>query len=257
MIAPVADFTDTQLERYARQIVLRDIGGTGQARLANASAFVVGAGGLGLPVLMYLAGAGAGTLGVADDDAVSLSNLHRQVWYTTPQVGEAKTTAASQRILALNPDVQVHTHASRLTEADAATLLSGYDVLLDCSDNPATRHLLGRLSHTLKIPLVHGAAIGMRGYVATFDSGNDPQSPCYHCLFREEDGAEQGATCTAAGVIGPLPGVIGTLQAIAAIRLLAGVGGAAHGTLTTFDAARFAMRQSAISKDPQCPVCSH
>jgi adenylyltransferase/sulfurtransferase len=255
--ASTADFTDTQLERYARQIVLRDIGGVGQARLANASAFVVGAGGLGLPALMYLAGAGIGRLGIADDDTISLSNLHRQVWYTTEQVGESKAAAAARYVQALNPDVQVHAHTGRLVEEDAPTLLSGYGIVLDCSDNPVTRHLLGGLSHTLKIPLVHGAAIGMRGYVATFDSGNAPVSPCYHCLFREEDGAAQGATCTAAGVIGPLPGVIGTLQATAAIRLLAEIGEAAHGILTSFDTARFTMRQSTITKDPECPVCSH
>lgn len=250
-------FTDEQLERYSRQIVLNGFGGTGQEKLHRGSALVVGLGGLGLPVAMYLAGAGIGRLGLADRDAISPSNLHRQVWYGMGQVGTPKVVAAAEAIRALNPDVRVETHVTRL-EDDRPThaLASNYDILIDCSDNAPTRHLLGRLSHIVRKPLVHGAAIGFKGYVAAFDSAGNRDAPCYHCFFREEDGMEHGATCTAAGVLGPVPGVIGTLQSVAAVRILAGIGEPGYGRLTVFDALTQRFHQSHIIKDPECPLCS-
>lgn len=235
--------------RYARQLRLDEVGEAGQQRLLDARAIVVGAGGLGSPVAMYLAAAGVGTIGIVDFDRVDLTNLHRQIIHDTPSVGSLKTESAARRLEAINPTIKVETDQVRLSEENAADLIARYDVVVDASDNFPTRLALNGAAIETGIPLVHGAALRFEGTVAVFDP---PSGPCYRCLFPVLP--EDGATCSDVGVLGALTGVIGSTQAVEAIKVLLGVN-ALSGELLTYDALDSRWTRLRFDKDPACPAC--
>jgi molybdopterin/thiamine biosynthesis adenylyltransferase len=225
----------------------------GQGRLRAASVLIVGAGGLGCPAALYLAAAGIGQLTLADSDAVDLTNLQRQILYRSDSVGARKVEAARVALNAVNPDVKVATLDSRIDARGAAKLAAEADIVLDCSDNFATRHAINRACVRAGKPLVSGAAIRFDGQIAVFDL-TKADSPCYSCLF-PEDGEVEEVQCSTMGVFAPLTGVIGTMQAMEAIKLLAGVGESLNGRLLIFDAKKTEWRSMRVKKDPACPVC--
>src|SRR5215218_7675382 len=232
--------TPDELERYARHIVLREVGGPGQAALGRARVLVIGAGGLGAPVLLYLAAAGVGTLGVIDDDTVGLSNLQRQVIHGTPEIGASKVKSAASAIARLNPHVKVATHAERLTAANALALISQYDIVADGSDNFATRYLVSDACYFAKKPLVTAAVGTFDGTLTTLrahETGADGQpNPTYRCLFPEPPPAGSVPACAEAGILGALPGVVGSLMALEVIREIVGFGEGLVGRLLMIDA---------------------
>ena len=232
--------SEAELERYARHIVMREIGGQGQAALKRASVLVVGAGGLGAPVLMYLAAAGVGTLGVADDDEVSLSNLQRQIIHTTPDIGMAKVTSAAEKIAALNPHVNVVPHRTRLTVGNAEELIGQYDIVVDGSDNFHTRYLVADICETLKKPLISAALGVFDGSLTTLRpferNAQGDLSPTYRCLFPEPPAPGVVPTCEEAGILGALAGVLGSMAALEVIREITGFGEGLVGRLLMVDA---------------------
>lgn len=242
-------FSTDQRTRYARHIRLPGVGEEGQQKLLSARVLLVGAGGLGSPVALYLAAAGVGTLGIVDDDRVDRSNLQRQVIHDIGKVGEKKIESARQAITALNSDVKVETHDVRLTADNAAELIAGYDVVVDGSDNFDTRYALNDASVELGIPVVHGSIFRFEGQVTVFD----PRSgPCYRCLFPEAPPPELAPNCAEAGVLGVLPGVIGTLQATETLKLLLGIGEPLIGRLLTYDALEQDVTTLSLSKSGSC-----
>ncbi|MGQ0545697.1 MAG: HesA/MoeB/ThiF family protein [Betaproteobacteria bacterium] len=245
---------DEQLLRYSRHILLPEIGIEGQEKLRAASALVVGAGGLGCPAALYLAAAGVGRLTLADADQVDLTNLQRQVLYRTDSVGAPKVEAARSALNAINPDVEVVALSKRLGDTDLASLALRVDIVLDCTDNFATRKAINRACVRARKPLVSGAAIRFDAQLMVFDlrSGD---APCYACLFPEEGEVEE-VQCSQMGVFAPLTGVIGALQAMEAIKLLAGIGETLDGKLVVFDAKRAEWRTVKVGKDLACAVCS-
>ncbi|MCQ8897645.1 molybdopterin-synthase adenylyltransferase MoeB [Limnobacter humi] len=245
---------DAELLRYSRHILLDDIGIEGQTRIANATVLVVGAGGLGCPSALYLASAGVGTLIMADDDEVDLTNLQRQVLHTTARVGMPKVDSAREQLLQINPLIQIEPLNKRLEGTGLEALVARADVVLDCSDNFKTRHAVNRACVKLGKPLVSGAAIRLDGQLACFELQN-PQAPCYHCLFPEGDDVSE-VRCATMGVFAPLTGVIGTLQASEALKILAGFGKPLYSTLQIYDARACEFTRMRIRKDPACPVCS-
>jgi len=242
---------DDALLRYSRQIMLPQIGIEGQERLRASGALIVGLGGLGSPVAMYLAAAGIGTLELCDDDRVDLSNLQRQVAHTTARIGEPKVHSAAQALRALNPDTRIEEHARRLGGEALDRAVQRVDLVLDCSDNFETRFALNRTCHAHGTPLVSGAAIRWDGQVAVFDQR--PGSPCYRCLYDEQ--GEDDLRCSENGVAAPLVGVIGSLQALEAMKLLCGVGESLGGRLLVLDALAMQWRELRLRPDPDCPVC--
>jgi molybdopterin/thiamine biosynthesis adenylyltransferase len=246
-------FTSNERERYARHIMLREIGGPGQQRLKAATVALVGAGGLGAPAGLYLAAAGVGRLRVIDDDRVSLSNLQRQVIYRTADVGEAKAARMADALAALNAHVEVEAVDARLTAANAAALLSGADVILDGSDSFETRFAVNAAAHALGRPLVSGAVGRWDGQVGVFASGVDPGAPCYRCFVPEAP--PDAETCAAVGVVGALTGVVGALMALETIKLIARAGASLAGRLLVFDGLDGEARTVRLPKDPACPVC--
>jgi molybdopterin/thiamine biosynthesis adenylyltransferase len=245
---------DNQLLRYSRHILLPQISYEGQGRLVNSHALVVGAGGLGSPVALYLAASGVGTLTICDFDVVDLTNLQRQIIHTTPSVGINKAISAQQAIYEINPEVLVKTIQKKSTEDDFAALVAEADVVIDCSDNFATRYTLNRLCVQLKKPLVSGAALGFEGQITVYDMRSDT-SPCYHCLF-PDNGEDTDLRCATNGVFAPLVGMIGTMQAAEALKLLMGIGESLQGRLLLLDALAMEWRTIKLSKDPACIVCS-
>lgn len=244
---------DNQLLRYSRHILLPQIGYEGQDKLVNSHALIVGAGGLGSPAALYLAAGGVGKLTICDFDVVDLTNLQRQIIHTTRSVGINKAISAQQTIHELNPDVEVRTVCERLTEDSLQALVAEADVVLDCTDNFATRYALNRVCVKLRKPLVSGAAINFEGQVTVFDMRAD-DSPCYHCLF-PEIGNEEGLRCAESGVFSPLVGIIGTTQAAEAMKLLMGIGQSLQGRLLLLDALHMEWRSLKLAKDPACKVC--
>ena len=240
-----------ELERYARHIVLREVGGPGQAKLKAARVLVIGAGGLGAPVLLYLAAAGVGTLGVVDDDTVSLSNLQRQVIHATPDVGMRKVDSAEAAIARLNPHVAVETHMTRLTAANALELISQYDIIADGSDNFATRYLVADACYFAGKPLVDGSILLFDGQATVFIPGNG----CYRCLFPAPPPPGLVPNCAEAGVLGALTGVIGSIQAIEALKLILEIGDSLSSRLLLFDALSMEFRIVKLRRDPKCPLC--
>ena len=245
---------DQQLLRYSRHILLEEIGVEGQERLRAARALVVGAGGLGCPAALYLAASGVGKLMLADPDKVDLTNLQRQILYRTDSVGTAKVTAARAALSGLNPEVQVVPIEKKLDERNLQSYVEGVDIVLDCSDNFATRHALNRACVAHKKPLVSGAAIRFDAQVTVFDL-RQPEAPCYACLYAE-DGEVEEVQCSQLGVFAPLTGVVGALQAMEAVKLLAGAGEPLAGRLLLLDAKSAEWRTVRVKKDPACAVCS-
>jgi adenylyltransferase/sulfurtransferase len=253
------DFSDAQISRYARHILLDEVGGAGQARLRRAKVLVVGAGGLGSPLLMYLAAAGVGTLGIVDDDVVDLSNLQRQIVHTTARVGEAKVASARRTLLALNPETVVVEHRERLGAANALALVGGYDAVADGSDNFPTRFLLNDACFFARKPLVSGAVLRFEGQVATFKAydraGDGSHGPCYRCLFRAPPPPGEVPSCAEAGVLGAFCGVIGSLQATEVIKELLAIGESLSGSLLVIDGLLARFRRIRVKADPGCPLC--
>lgn len=245
---------DEQLLRYSRQIMLPQVDSAGQQRLLESTVLVTGAGGLGSPVALYLAAAGVGRLLIADHDTVDLSNLQRQIAHTTADIGRAKTASARDRIAALNPDVRVECIDVRLTPAELDRLVPGTDLVVDGTDNFTTRFAINNACVRHRVPLVSGAATRLEGQVAVFDA-RQPEAPCYRCLYRE--GAELDETCTQTGVLAPVVGMIGTIQATEALKVLAGFGEPLIGRLLVVDAASMDFRTLRLRRDPACPVCGH
>ena len=245
---------DDLLLRYSRHIMLPQIEYAGQEALTRSHALVVGAGGLGAPVAMYLAAAGVGTLTICDFDQVDLTNLQRQIIHTTEAVGQNKALSAQSTIARLNPEIAVHTETDRLSDEAMAVRVRAADVVIDCSDNFATRYLLNRLCFAHKTPLVSGAAIRFEGQLSVFDFRHD-ESPCYHCLYPDV-GDDQALRCADNGVFAPLVGMIGTAQAAEAIKVLLRIGQTMQGRLLLLDALSAEWRTVRLKKDPHCAVCS-
>jgi adenylyltransferase/sulfurtransferase len=247
-----------ELERYARHIVLREVGGPGQAALKRARVLVVGAGGLGAPVLMYLAAAGVGTLGIVDDDTVALSNLQRQVIHGTPEIGDPKVASAAAAIRRLNPHVAVETHATRLIADNALALIGGYDLVADGSDNFATRYLVADACYFAKRPLVTAAVGTFDGTLTTIRAheriGSGALNPTYRCLFPEPPPAGSVPACAEAGILGALTGVLGSMMALEVIREIVGFGEGLVGRLLMVDARSMRFETLAYSWDPANPL---
>lgn len=244
---------EVELARYARHIMLREIGGTGQNALNKARILVVGAGGLGAPALQYLAAAGVGTLGVIDADAVEGSNLQRQVIHTDARIGMPKVFSAQEAIVALNPFVAVRPYHRKLTPEIAADLLTEYDLVLDGTDNFETRYAVNSTCVAAGIPLISGALSQWEGQVSVFDPANG--SPCYQCIFPEAPAEGLAPSCAEAGVLGPLPGVVGAMMAVEAIKLITKAGTSLRGEMILYDALYGETRKIAISRRIDCPVC--
>ncbi|RVT87098.1 HesA/MoeB/ThiF family protein [Rhodobacteraceae bacterium CCMM004] len=242
-----------EVERYARHIVLREIGGPGQKRLKQAAVLVVGAGGLGSPALLYLAGAGIGTLGVIDDDAVDATNLQRQVIHADARIGMPKVFSAEQAIRALNPYVHVRPYHRRLTEDIARDLVGDYDLVLDGCDDAATRYVVNAACAAARVPLISGALSQWEGQITTFAPWDG--TPCYRCLFPKPAAVGLAPSCAEGGVLGPLPGVVGAMMAVEAVKELVGIGQGLRGRLHVHDALWGEHRTMAIRPDPDCPVC--
>ena len=244
--------TDEELLRYSRQILLAQIDIDGQLRLKDSSALIVGLGGLGSPVALYLAAAGVGTLHLADFDTVDLTNLQRQIMHDGTSVGQTKVDSALARLRAINPQIQLVPHRQALDEDSLAEAVGAVDLVLDCSDNFGTREAVNAACVKLGKPLVSGAAIRLEGQLSVFDPRR-AESPCYHCLYGHGSDAE--LTCSEAGVVGPLVGLVGSLQALEALKLLAGFGEPLVGRLLLIDALGTRFRELRVKRDPACAVC--
>jgi molybdopterin-synthase adenylyltransferase len=249
------DFTDERIERYARHIVLKEVGGAGQQRLLRSKVLVVGAGGLGCPLVMYLAAAGVGTIGVIDHDVVSLSNLQRQIAHATARIGTAKTASAAATVAALNPDIRVVEHQVRLTADNALELIPAYDVVADGSDNFATRYLVNDACFLARKTLVTAAIAQFDGQLATFKAYQDGEHPCYRCLFREAPPGDFDESCARDGILGALAGVMGSLQAVEVLKELLGIGASLSGSLTIYDGLDGRFHRMSVRRDPECALC--
>ncbi|MBV9331768.1 MAG: molybdopterin-synthase adenylyltransferase MoeB [Alphaproteobacteria bacterium] len=248
--------SDEELDRYARHIVLREVGGTGQARLKRARVLVVGAGGLGSPVILYLAAAGVGTIGIVDDDEVSLSNLQRQIAHRTEDVGRAKTRSAGEAARAINPHVLIETHEMRLAPGNALALIEGYDIVADGSDNFATRFLVNDACFFAKKPLVSAAVTEFDGQLFLFKAFDRSGAfPCYRCIFPEPPPPGTVQSCSETGILGAAAGVMGTLQALELIKELTGAGESLAGKMLIYEALSTRFRTVTLKPDPACPLC--
>lgn len=243
---------DEELLRYSRQILLPNFDIAGQASLKSARVLIVGAGGLGCPVALYLGAAGAGHLTIVDDDRIELANLQRQIAFEQTSLGSAKAEALATRVRALNPDISATAIETRLADEDLQQQVAAASLVIDCSDNFATRFALNRASVAANVPLVSGAAIRGEGQLSVYDPRH-PESPCYHCLYPEQGNEE--LTCSEAGVIGPLVGMIGAAQAMEAIKVITGIGKPLIGRLLILDAWQMEWREMKLARDPGCPVC--
>jgi len=246
-------FSEVELERYARHIVLREVGGPGQRALKNARVLVVGAGGLGAPVMTYLGAAGVGTIGVIDDDVVELSNLQRQVIHRDGDIGIPKVHSAAAAIRALNPHIEMRPYHRRLTDEIAVDLFAEYDIVMDGTDNSETRHLVNRAAVAAGKPLISGALTQWEGQLSVFDPAHG--APCYACVFPDIPADGLAPSCAEAGVMGTLPGVIGAMMAGEAIKLITGAGEPLRGTLLIYDALYSDARRIQIKRRPDCRVC--
>ena len=246
--------TPKQIDRYARHLVLREVGGPGQQKLLNAKVLIIGAGGLGSPLALYLAAAGVGTLGIVDDDEVSLSNLQRQVIHQTKDIGHAKTESAKEAIEALTPDVTVVPHNERLTDENAASLIAQYDVVADGCDNFETRFFVNDTCFAERKPLVSAAIGEFDGQLATFKA-HEPGFPCYRCLYPEPPPPGTIPPCSEAGILGAVAGIMGAWQALEVIREIVGFGDSLAGKLMLFDGLAARTRVITLPRDPRCALC--
>ncbi len=249
-----ATLTAEQRRRYSRHLLLPNVAEAGQVKLLDAKVLLIGAGGLGSPAALYLAAAGVGTIGIIDDDVVDASNLQRQVIHTTDRIGTPKVDSARQTIEALNPDVTVRAIEDRMTPENIFDIIDGYDVIVDGSDNFATRYLLNDATVLKKIPVVHGSIFRFDGQVTVLDP-RDETSPCYRCLFPSPPPPELAPNCAEAGVLGVLPGLIGMIQATEAIKLVLGLGEPLVGRLLMVDALSMDFRTLRVKRSPSCPMC--
>ncbi|HVO34764.1 MAG TPA: molybdopterin-synthase adenylyltransferase MoeB [Gemmatimonadales bacterium] len=250
--AALSDLSAEELQRYARHLILPEVGVEGQRKLKDARVLIVGLGGLGSPAALYLAAAGVGTLGLVDFDVVEYSNLQRQVLYATSAVGQAKLASAADRIRDVNPHVTLVHHEVHLASENALEVLAGYDVVLDGSDNFPTRYLVNDACALLGKPDVYGSIFRFDGQASVFWAA---RGPCYRCLYREPPPPELVPSCAEGGVLGVLPGIIGSIQALEAIKLILGEGESLVGRLLLFDALRLRFREVALERDPECPLC--
>ncbi len=247
------DFSEDEIARYSRHILLSEVGGTGQARLRAARVLVIGAGGLGSPLMLYLAAAGVGTVGVIDDDRVELSNLQRQVAHTTDRVGVAKVRSAAEAVRAINPAVAVEMHETRLTAANALELVGGYDLVCDGSDNFPTRFLVADACALARRTLVSAAVLRFDGQLSVFKP--HAGGPCYRCLHPAPPPPGLVPSCSEAGILGAVTGVMGTLQATEALKEIIGIGDSLSGRLLIWDALGARTRTIRLPRDPTCPLC--
>ncbi len=255
-IEAVETRSDASHSRYLRHLAIAEIGEAGQQRLSESRVLMIGAGGLGSPAALYLAAAGVGHLTLVDDDRVERSNLQRQVLHSDHLVGHLKTESAAQRLHALNPDIQVETRAERVSTDNAAELVQSVDVVIDGSDNFPTRYLLNEFCMRLEKPLVYGAVLRFTGQVAVFD-GRNSDSACYQCLFPEPPRPQDSPSCAEAGVLGVMPGVIGSLQATEALKLLLEIGNPLVNRLLRYDALKGEFTITRLVRDPQCAICGN
>lgn len=246
------DFSEEQITRYSRHILLPEVGGKGQQKLAKAQVFVVGAGGLGSPAALYLAAAGVGKIGLIDSDVVDLSNLQRQVLHHTPDVSQPKVISAKEKIHALNPDVTVEIYDQRLTSQNAADLIQNYDVVIDGADNFPTKFLLNDACFFINTPLVHGGILRFEGRVFSIVPN---QSACYRCIFKNPPPPGLVANCQEAGILGVVAGIIGTIQATEALKLILGIGRPLTDRILDFDARRTNFREIKTKRNSNCPLC--
>jgi molybdopterin/thiamine biosynthesis adenylyltransferase/rhodanese-related sulfurtransferase len=255
------ELTDAQRERYSRHILLPEVGEAGQAKLLKSKVLLLGAGGLGAPALMYLAAAGVGTLGIVDADVVDASNLQRQIVHATSRVGMAKVESAAKFVADLNPDVKVVPYKERLTSANVERIFGDYEIVIDGTDNFPTRYLVNDASVWLGKPVVHGSIFRFDGQVTTFISDRAAAKlgtvagPCYRCLYPEPPPPHLAPSCQEAGVLGILCGIVGTVQATEAIKILLGKGNSLSGRLLTYDSLKMRFRELKLRRSPDCPVC--
>ena len=246
------EFTEDQLQRYSRHIILPEVGGKGQKKILHSKVLIIGAGGLGCPVGYYLAAAGVGTIGMVDNDSVELSNLQRQIAHNTDRLGMLKVDSAKATFEALNPDAKVVGIKERLNKDNIMDFMKDYDIVVDGSDNFPTRYLVNDACVMLRKPLVSGAILRFEGQVTTIVPG---EGHCYRCLFEEMPPAGLVPSCQEAGVIGAIPGVVGSLQAIEVFKLILGKGDVLKNTLLIYDALKTTFRRVKVPKNPVCPVC--
>jgi molybdopterin/thiamine biosynthesis adenylyltransferase len=249
------EFSERQIQRYARHILLKEVGGAGQQKLLNARVLIIGAGGLGSPALMYLAAAGVGTIGIVDDDVVDLSNLQRQIAHTEARIGEPKVASAVAAIAEINPDVTVEAHHTRISAENALDLIGGYDIVADGSDNFATRFLVNDACYFAQKTLVSAAILRFDAQVSTFKPYSGADAPCYRCIFREAPPPGMVPSCAEAGVLGALCGMIGSFQATEVIKELLGIGQSLSGHLVIYDGLEATYRKVKVKRDPKCPLC--
>ena len=249
------DFTDAELHRYSRHILLQDVGAIGQARLRAARVLIIGAGGLGSPLALYLAAAGVGSIGLVDHDTLELSNLQRQVAHTTARLGRNKAASAAEALAALNPEIRVETHPVRLDATTARDLIPRYDIVCDGTDNFATRFLLGDACHLLGRPLISAAVLRFEGQLSIFQSHLGTPHPCHRCLHPEPPPEGLVPSCSEAGVLGAVTGVMGTLQATEVLKLILGIGETLAGRLLLWDALDARFRTVRLRRDPDCALC--
>jgi len=250
---PDNEMSETEIERYARHIILKEIGGQGQQKLRDSKVLIVGAGGLGNPVSMYLAGAGVGTIGIIDDDEVSLSNLQRQVLYRDTDIGKSKVFASQKNLLEINPYIIVKPYNRVLDINNAQNLISEYDLIVDGTDNIETRHLINLACVREKKPLISGAISQWEGQISLFDPSNN--SPCYSCIFPKTDNDSMIQSCAEVGVLGSLPGVIGSIMAVEVVKEITGIGKSLRGFLLLYDALSCEIRKIKADKDVKCKIC--
>ena len=245
-------FTEDQIARYSRHILLPEVGGKGQKKLAQAKIFVVGAGGLGSPVALYLAAAGVGTIGLIDSDIVDISNLQRQVLHYTPDIGRSKVQSAKDKIEALNPDVKVETHEARFGQENAINLIKPYDIVIDGVDNFPAKFLINDACYFTDKPLIHGGILRFEGRVFSIIP---KQSACYRCIFKQPPPSGLVPSCQEAGIIGAVAGIIGTIQATEAIKIVLGIGHPLTDRILDFDAQKTTFREIKAKRNPKCILC--
>ena len=246
------NFTEEQLERYSRHILLDDVGVEGQERLLQAKVLIVGAGGLGSPAALYLAAAGVGTIGIVDSDTVEISNLQRQIAHFTGDLGSFKVESAAEKMLAINPDIAVRTYKEYLCAANITKIMTGYDFVIDGTDNFPTKFLVNDACVFLGIPLSHGGILRFNGQTMTVIPG---RTACYRCSFRSPPPPDAVPSCAQAGVLGVVAGMLGTIQAAEALKYITGAGGLLTNTLLTFDARTMGFRKIKLNKQESCPLC--
>lgn len=247
------EFTEEQIQRYSRQIILSEVGGKGQKRIADARVFLIGAGGLGSPAALYLASAGVGRLGIIDHDKVDLSNLQRQILHSMPSLNRSKVESARETLLRINPEIQVDIYNERLNTENILSLIKDYNIILDGSDNFTTRFLVNDACYLLKKTLISGSIFRFEGQVTTIKGYSD--LPCYRCLYPEPPPPELVPSCQEAGVLGVLAGTIGVLQAAEALKEIIGIGNSLAGRLLVYDALQMRFSEVKVKKDKNCPLC--